>query len=63
MLKREIIIIRASDGEVYTVTLGDELDVRNFEVRKSDGEMLRGATEAERVVAAELYFAASCSGM
>ena len=50
--------IQASDGEVYTVTLGDELGVRNFSVRKSDGEMLLGATEAERATAAELYFAA-----
>ena len=50
--------IRASDGEVYTVTLGDKADVRNFEVQNSKGEMLRGATEAERTVATELYFAA-----
>ena len=50
--------IQASDGELYTVTLGEKPDVRNFSVRKSDGEILRGATEAERAVAAELYFAA-----
>ena len=50
--------IRASDGEVYTVTLGDKADVRNFDVQNSKGEMLRGATEAERTIAAELYFAA-----
>ena len=50
--------IQASDGELYTVTLGEKSDIRNFSVRKSDGEMLRGATKAERAVATELYFAA-----
>ena len=50
--------IRASDGELYTVTLGDKKDVRDFSVQNSDGEILRGATEAERVTTTELYFAA-----
>ena len=50
--------IRASDGEVYTVTLGETPDINNFSVRKSNGEILRGATEAERATTTELYFAA-----
>ena len=50
--------IRASDGEEYTVTLGETPDINNFSVRKSNGEILRGVTEAERATTAELYFAA-----
>ena len=50
--------IRAGDGEVYTITLGETPDVDNFSVRKSNGEILRGVTEAERAATAELYFAA-----
>ena len=50
--------IRASDGEVYTVTLGEEPGVKNFSVQNSNGEMLRGVTETERATAAELYFPA-----
>ena len=50
--------IRASDGEVYTVTLSGELGVHNFSFRDADGEILRCVTEDERAVATELYFAA-----
>ena len=50
--------IQASDGETYTVTLGETPDINNFSVRKSNGEILRGVTEAERDATAELYFAA-----
>ena len=50
--------IRASDGEVYTVTLSGELGVDNFSFRDADGEILRCVTEDERAVATELYFAA-----
>ena len=50
--------IRASDGEVYTITLGEVPDIYNFSVQKSNGEILRGVTEAERTTATELYFAA-----
>ena len=52
--------IRASDGEVYTVTLSlsNRPDVRNFSFRNADGEILSGATELERAIATELYFAA-----
>ena len=50
--------IRASDGELYTVTLGENSGVKNFSVQKANGEILRGATETERDIAAELYFAA-----
>ena len=50
--------IQASDGEVYTVTLGENPSVYNFSVQKSNGEILQGVTETERATAAELYFAA-----
>ena len=50
--------IRASDGEVYTVTLGEDPGVHNFSFRDADGEILRCVTEDERAVATELYFAA-----
>ena len=50
--------IRASDGEVYTVTIGESSDIKDFSVQKSDGEVLHGVTEAERDTVAELYFAA-----
>ena len=50
--------IRASDGEVYTITLGENPGVKNFSVQNSRGRMLLGATETERATAAELYFAA-----
>ena len=50
--------IRASDGEVYRVIVGENSGVKNFSVQNSKGEMLRGVTEAERVTVAELYFAA-----
>ena len=52
--------IRASDGEVYTVTLrlNNRPDVRNFSFQNANGEILRGVTEAERAIATELYFAA-----
>ena len=50
--------IRASDGEVYTIALGEEPGVNNFSFRDADGEILRGVTEAERAIATELYFAA-----
>ena len=50
--------IRASDGELYTVSLGENPNVDNFSVQKSNGEILRGVTEVERDIVAELYFAA-----
>ena len=50
--------IRASDGKLYTVTLGENPSVENFSIQKSNGEILRGVTEAERATTAELYFAA-----
>ena len=50
--------IQASDGEVYTVTLGEEPGVDNFSFRDANGEILRCVTEDERAVATELYFAA-----
>ena len=50
--------IRASDGESYIVTIGEDSDIKNFSVQKTDGEILRGVTEAERTTAAELCFAA-----
>ena len=49
--------IRASDGDLYAVTFGEKLDVGNFSVQKSGGEILLGVTEVERAMAAELYFA------
>ena len=49
--------IRASDGELYTITVGEGTDVEDFSIQKSNGEMLRGVTEDERVIATELYFA------
>ena len=50
--------IRASDGELYTVTIGENFNTENFSIQKSDGEILLGVTETERATAAELYFAA-----
>ena len=50
--------IRASDGEIYTVTLGESPNVYNFSVQKSNGEILQGVTETERATTAELYSAA-----
>ena len=49
--------IQASDGELYTVTVGESTDIENFSIQKSDGEMLRGVTEEERAIATELYSA------
>ena len=49
--------IRASDGTLYTVTLGENSSVENFSVQKSNGEILRGVTDEERAIATELYFA------
>lgn len=50
--------IQASDGELYTITVGENANVENFSIQKLNGEILRGITEDERAVAAELYFAA-----
>ena len=50
--------IQASDGEVYTIIVGENTNVDNFSIKRSNGEILQGVTEEERVLAAELYFAA-----
>ena len=50
--------IQASDGEVYTLMIGEDSNIKDFSVQKLDGEVLRGVTEAERATVAELYFAA-----
>ena len=50
--------IQASDGEVYTITVGEDANVDNFSIKRLNEEILQGVTEEERVIAAELYFAA-----
>ena len=50
--------IQASDGETYTITVGEGIDVEDFSIRKLDGQLLTGVTEEERDIAGELYHAA-----
>ena len=50
--------IQASDGETYTITVGEGTDVEDFSIRKLDGQLLTGVTEEERDIAGELYHAA-----
>ena len=49
--------IQASDGEVYTITVGEGIDIADFSITKPDGEKLLGVTNEERVIATELYSA------
>lgn len=49
--------IQASDGELYTITVGEDANVEDFSIRKPNGEILQGVTEEERAIATELYYA------
>ncbi len=49
--------IQASDGEIYTITVGEGTDVEDFSIRNLEGQMLIGVTEEEREIAVELYHA------
>ena len=56
--------IRASDGELYTITFKDQRPrVQDFSVKKVKGKVLRGFTEAERETIVELYWAAKLIGI
>ena len=50
--------IKASDGVIYRITVGDNTDIEDFSIHKLDSEKLQGVTEEERDIAAELYSAA-----
>ena len=49
--------IRASDGELYAITVGQNTNVENFSIQKVNGGNLQGITEEERSIATELYHA------
>ena len=49
--------IQASDGELYTITVGENANVKDFSIRKENGGNLQGITEEERAIATELYCA------
>ena len=50
--------IIASDGETYTITVGEEADIVNFSIRRLDGQLVTGVTEDERDIITDLYNAA-----